>query len=98
MSATDTRAVSAGDVLRNHMEGQAAAEQFLQSLRRYSMTGTELERVHSAVQFMEQKRPFHGITASMRASKNAVSAPWTFHHEQSARHQNANHCPSLAPS
>lgn len=69
MSATDTRAVSAGDVLRNHMEGQDAAEQFLQSLRRYSMTGTELERIHSAVQFMEPEKAVswnHGFYARIQ--------------------------------
>lgn len=56
MSAAASLLVCAGDALHNHMQGQAAAEQFLQSLRRYAMTGAELERVIANAAFMPPEK------------------------------------------
>lgn len=52
MSATAACIVPSGDVVRCHIEGQDAAKQFLQSLRDYSLTGSELQRVLEITQFM----------------------------------------------
>lgn len=66
MTGTHGREVNAGTVTRFHDEGRQAAEQFLQTLRRYSMTGSELDRVLTGVAHMESEkiapwlRGFHG--------------------------------------